>query len=667
MIPSSNTSIPMKKTATIALAMLAVITGCHADSTQPPPSPKTAPQAGTFNLDFSKPTGNLGSLTLGKVLFSRPGNPAGPFHHSRKALLIKDRYIVILDNSATTGIRWNWKGAKDPLPIFLTHPEGKTFRPKDKSLQQLVLKKKEDTLPGNIAIITTAPGLKVNGVSGKPGLNLASGINYQMAVAQTDQGTDRIFWGSNDKPARLSSADWKVNAHSAIIREIGDNTTQLAAFGNHGQSNNLIATRLVTLAIEGEHVAIEATVSSPPQNAGGDPEITTVRGNYVAQKGAKLRLRFGSPTQKTIPGNNQLLAFWKFDEGKGKVTANLKAPGKKSRLIGIDPKQGWAKGVGFGDAKALVLRDGAHVETSFAQSLQGNSSIAMWIKTKGGGLLASKVARKGQSLLPDSRMIEITPEGEVKLTVVNLGEEMMKSKVKVNDDKWHHVAWTVNEQPDEGMRIPLAAEHCLYVDAELQGTLSIKRPYNSEPVQAPLKIGAAITYTQDKGQLRKIAGYTGTLDNLRIYNFPLTKGEINGFNEVGRKIWPFVITSVPPQKIRVGQRLEYSINLTGVPLVDFKFNTLPEWMKFEGRLTGIPATEDIGVSKRISIVGMSTRGPGQQIFTINVLPPLVTPEWKIHVNGKPVPTRYTGLGIEADLPSGSGSWRFTNENPAAAK
>jgi hypothetical protein len=657
----------MKKTATIALAMAAVITGAHADSTQQTPlSPKTAPQGGAFNLDFSKPAKNLGSLTLGEVLFSRPGNPAKSFHHARQALLIKDRYIVILDNSATSGIRWNWKGEEKPLAIFLTHPEGKTLRPKDKSLQQLVLKKKEDTVPGNIAIITIAPGLKVNGVSATPGLNLASGIHYQMAVAQTDQGTDRIFWGSNDKPASLSSADWKVNAHSAIIREMGNNT-QLAAFGNHGQSNNLIATRFVTLEIEGEHVAIEATVSSPPQNAGRDPEITPVRGNYMAEKGAKLRLRFGSPTQQTMPESNRLLAFWKFDEGTGTTTVDLKSADKKSRVIGIDPKQGWTKGVGFGDTKALVLRDGAHVETSFEQSLHRNSSIAMWVKTKAGGLLASKVTRSGQNLLPDSRMIEITPEGEVQLTLVNLREEMIKSTVKVNDDKWHHIAWTVKEQADEGIRIPLTAEHLLYIDAKLQGTLSIKRPYNSEPVQAPLKIGAAITYTQDKGKPREIASFSGVVDNLRIYNFPLTERQISAFNMIGRKTWPFVITSDPPKQIRVGERLEYPIKFTGVPFANFKFNALPQWIKFEGRLTGIPTTGDIGISKRISIVGMSPLGPGQQIFTINVLPPLVTPEWKIHVNGKPVPTRYTGLGIEADLPSGSGSWRFTNKNPARGK
>ncbi|MFP6875160.1 MAG: LamG-like jellyroll fold domain-containing protein [Verrucomicrobiales bacterium] len=658
----------MKKTATIALAMAAVITGECAVSTQPvPPSPNTAPQGGTFNLDFSKPAGNLGSLSLGKVLFSRPGNPAESFHHSREALLIKDRYIVILDNSATTGIHWNWKGAENPLAIFLTHPEGKTLKPKDKSLQQLVLKQDENTVPGNIAIIATAPGLKVNGVSGKPGLTLASGINHQMAVAQTDQGIDRIFWGSNNKRARLNSTGWAVNSHSAIIREIGNNTTQLAAFGGSGKSNNLIATRLVTLEIEGHSVAVEATVSSPPQNAGKDPAVITVHGNYMAEKGAKLRLSFGAPTQEITQQHNRLLAFWKFDEGTGTTAVDLKSPLRKAQLINADPKHAWTKGVGFGDSKAVALNDGAHIETAYVKNLQGNNSIAIWVKTKAGCLLASKVAQEGQSLLPGSRMIEITPEGEVKVTLVSLREETIKSTVKVNDGKWHHIAWAVEEQPDEGLRIPLAAEHRLYIDAKLQGSRTIKHPYGSEPIRTPLKIGAAITYTQDNGKIRKIGGLTGTLDNIRIYNFPLTEKQLRGFHMVGILRSPFLITSEPRKTVRVGERFNYAIQYTGVPFAEFTIKPLPEWIKFEGILTGIPTTKDIGVSKRIAIVGMSTLGPEQQLFAINVLPPLVTPEWKIHVDGKPVPTRYTGLGIEADLPPGRGGWVFTNKNPGHGK
>jgi len=657
----------MKETATLALAMAAVITGACADNSQAPPDPKAAPQGGTFNLNFSNPAGNLGSLTLGKVLFSRSGEEAESIHHSRQALLIKDRYIVFQDNSATTGINWNWKGAGKPLAIFLTHPEGKTLKPIDKSLQQLVLKKTQDSIAGNIAIITTAPGLKVNGMSGKPGLNLASGINYQMAVAQTNQGIDRIFWGSNDKPARLNSAEWKVNAHSAIIREIGNNTTQLAAFGDSGKSNNLIATRFITLEIEGENVAIEATVASPGKNAGKDPEVTTVRGNYMAEKGGKLRLNFGSPTQKTIQESNRLLAFWKFDEGKGKVTENLKEPLKKAKLVDINTKKAWVKGTGFGKSTALTLDGVGHIETLFDKELQGSSSIAIWVRTKSGGLVWEKGNREGRNLLPGSRIMEITPDGGVTATLTAHQQLVLQSATKINDGKWHHVAWVTDERPDEGLRVPLAVEHRLYVDAKLEDTIHCERLPGSKPVLAPLRIGGPGFSPSINGEPRKIPGLTGDVDNLRIFNFPLTGRQLNAFHMVGIGTAPFVITSEPRKTVRVGEKFEYPIKFTGVPFASFKINTLPEWIKFEGLLTGIPTQKDIGISKKISIVGMSPLGPGQQIFSINVLPPLVAPEWKVHVNGSPVPTRYTGLGIEADLPAGSGNWLFTNENLANEK
>ena len=660
-MPSFNAEIPMRKTVIPAIAIAVFITGLKGETKQPVP----VSSAGSFEIGLSKAAGNPGSFIRSKVLFSRPGEKGDAFHHSRKALLVKDRYIVILDNSATAGI--DWKNKAESLPIFLTHPEGKTLKEKGKSLRQLVLAKDGDNSPENIAIITMTPGIKVNGVQGKPGLNLASGINHQMAVVQKARDTDRIFWGRNGKPAVLGNTHWAVNAHTAIIREIGNETTQLAALGNTGKSRNLIATRFVSLEIEGENVAIEGTLSSPLKDPLRNAEVTEINGHYLAKQGATLRLRFGAPTQTIMQQDNRLLAFWKFDEGTGATVNDLKAPGGKSRLIGIDPKQAWTKGVGFGKTGAVLLRDGAHIQTPYTKSLQGNNSIALWVKTKAGGLLVSKVAENGENLLPGSRMIEVTPTGEIKLTLLNTREEMIRSTVKVNDDKWHHVAWTVTEQPDEGMRVALGAEHRLYIDAKLQGHIKVNRPYGAESVRNPLTIGKAISYQQGNGQPVKIAGFKGSVDNLRIYNFPLNGEQIGAFNMVGRKTSPFVITSNPKKTVRVGERFEYSIKFTGVPTANFKFNTLPEWMKFEGLLTGIPTAKDLGLSKPISIVGMSPLGPGQQIFSINVLPPLVSKEWEIKVNGNPVPTRYTGLGIEADLPPGSGNWNFTRKTRQGGK
>ncbi len=655
----------MKETVITAIATVALIVGSSADDKKTAPgAPDAKPQGGSFTMELSKTVDELGSLARGNVLFTQPGNPADSFHHSRRALLVKGSYIAILDNSATTGIHWKWPG--NPLPIFLTHPEGKTLEKKGNSLQQLILKKGKEENPGNIAILTMKPGLKVNGVSGNPELNLAPGINRQMAIIQTGKHTDRIFWGSNGKPVTLSNTHWAVNAHSAIIREVDNETTQLATFGNAGKSSNLVATKAVSLEIEGENVGIEGIIASPLKDPRREEKVTEIHGHYLAEKGATLRLKFGVNTQPIARKDNRLLAFWRFDEGKGETLIDLKSPGEKSRIMGIDPKQVWVKGVGFGKAGAVALADGAHIQTSFVKSLQGNNSIALWIKTKASGMVVSKVAGQKEHLLPGSRMIEVTPKGEIKLTLVNTTKHrVIRSKAMVNDDKWHHIAWTVTEQQDEGMRVDLVAEHRLYVDAKLQESIKIKRPYDSEPVREPLTIGKSISYKQGDGKPVKIAGFAGSVDNLRIYNFPVDEKQISAFHMVGKKTSPFVITSNPRKTVRVGERFDYAIKFTGVPFANFKFNTLPKWMKFEGRLTGIPTTKDIGLSKPMSIVGMSPLGPGQQIFSINVLPPLVSPEWLMKVNGNPVPTRYTGRGIEADLPPGGGNWNFTRKNKQA--
>ena len=649
----------MKKTVIPAIALAVFITGLKADT-------KHAPAGGIYGIGFGEAEESLGSFIRNKVLFTLPGAKADKIHHTRRALLVKDRYIVFLDNSATSGIHWLREDKE--MPVFLTHPEGVKIQTKEKSLlQDLVLSEGGENTPENIAIIPLTPEVKVNGVAENPGLTLASGISRQMAIVQKAGETDRVFWGRDGQPVILSNTHWAVNAHTAVIRQVDNTRTQLAALGNLAKSRSRVATRFVSLEIEGENAGVEGTITAPLKDLSHKVEVTEISGHYFAQKGGTLRLQFGLPTQTANQKNNRILAFWKFDEGKGSNTVDLKAPAEISKIIGIDTKKGWTKGVGFGKTGAIALRDGAHIQTAYTKGLQGNISMALWVKTKAGGLLVSKVAKQAGQLLPGSRMIEVTPTGEVKLTLSNTGEKMIRSTVKVNDDKWHHIAWTVTGQPDEGMRVDLDAEHRLYIDAKLQGRLNAKRPYDSRAVLEPLTIGKAISYRKGNDQAVKIAGFTGTVDNLRIYNFPLDENQIVAFNMVGRKTSPFVITSNPQKTVRVGERFEYSLKFTGVPAANFKFNTLPEWMKFEGRLTGIPTTKDLGISKPVSIVGMSSLGPGQQIFSINVLPPLVSQEWEIKVNGNPLPTRYTGLGVEADLPPGSASWSFAKKKSPAVK
>ena len=112
---------------------------------------------------------------------------------------------------------------------------------------------------------------------------------------------------------------------------------------------------------------------------------------------------------------------------------------------------------------------------------------------------------------------------------------------------------------------------------------------------------------------------------------------------VGLKRSPIAITSSPQKMLRVGEKFEYSLKYTGGgPFVRFTFNNVPKWARVEGRIIGTPTQRDIGLSKPITIVGMS-HGTGQQSFSISVQPPLVkgventkpmeTAAYKIHRNG----------------------------------
>ncbi len=646
----------MKKTLLTVIATAALAPVLLADTKETSLTAKETPRGGSYDMRFSQHEERLGSFINNKVLFSLPGSKDGKIHHSRRALLVEKRYMIFLENSSTSGI--HWQGENKEMPIFLTHPEGEKIQTKENSLlQQLILNESSKNSPENIVIIPLMQGIKVNGITGKPGLNLATGISQHMAVAQSSGETDRIFWGLNGKPVTTSNSYWAIDAHRAIIREYKKGNTQLVAIGSHQTSKSRVATRFVSLEIEGQNAGIEGIISRPLKDSMSKVEVTEMAGHYFAEKGGTLRLQFGLPTQSSKQKDTRLLAFWKFDEGKGAKCNNLKDPDNKSTIIGIDTKKAWIKGVGFGKASAVNLDSGGHIQTSFSQDIQGNNSIALWIKTNSEGQLLSKVALKSGQLLPGSRMIQVTPSGKVKLTVFNGKEETILSETKVNDGKWHHIAWTVTEQEDEGMRSKLHAQHRLYINSKLQGQLALKRAHDTEPINSSLVIGKALIYKKDEKNVA-ITGFTGAVDNLRIYNFPLNEKQISGFHTVGTKISPFVITSIPKKTIHVGERFNYAVKFTGVPSASFKFNTLPEWIKFEGELTGTPTAKHLGKTKPINIVGMSILGPGQQIFHINVLPPLVTPEWKVHVNGQPVPTRYIGLGIEADLPPGSAKWQF---------
>ena len=411
----------------------------------------------------------------------------------------------------------------------------------------------------------------------------------------------------------------------------------------------------VVMELEGKEVAASATFTPEEAKEGAEPIIVVpLEGDYKSSGNGVLRLQFGEATPPPAK-SGKLIAFWKFDEPKGDSAADLKAEKQPATIIGGDPEKERPVGVGFGEVHSLPLGANDYVETKFVQRLDGNNSICMWTKTTKAGVLLSKVESKKKGYSPGSRSVHIGEDG---LLVAYLGGpagSTLKGKTSMTDDKWHHFAWVTRP-----------ALHELYVDGKLEASTEPGAgAVGGNP--SPLLIGSALDRPKKFGDRAALPSFEGTIDNIRIYDFALNERQIEGFYLVGSKRAPIIITSEPQKTIRVGETFNYSVEFTGAPYVQFRFIGLPDWLKFEGRITGTPTIENLGLSKRITITGICPWGPAQQEFKLNVLPALISEQWQFSIDGKAIPYRRVADGIEVDLPDGEGRWSFAKKKDEPPK
>ena len=600
---------------------------------------------------------DLGNIQYGSVSFPYPAS--GP--RERRVLHIQDQYLAVIDDAGKAPARWEWKDSGPVPPIFIGTGYEQSLKITNGQDNKIYLEGDAAAVSG-IGIIANGPNIKVHGKEPETGLQISPGPALNSAFIETDNGMDRIFAGKNGENKKLSGQGWAVDAMTALIRDLANNIKEITVIGNHLNKRHRIASNHMTLDIEGDRVSASARYKVPKEKNSRDPVIFATSGKYNAPDGATLRINFGKPFTVKEKSKNRLLAFWKFDAGKGTEVTNIKNPEQKGKLFNKKTPPEWIKGVGFGDGTAISLTKESHINTLFEQDINGSNSIAVWVKTKGHGLLLNKIKTENGKLKNHSRTIQITEEGKVRATYYGDNGFVIESAEAINDGQWHHIAWVNKEESDEGISDQLANEHTLFVDAEIAGSKLINRTINDKFLNAPLKLGGQITTKELDGRTNTITGLNGSLDNLRIYNFPISQKQIHGFTMVGLMRSPLAITSEPQKMIRVGQEFEYAIEYTGGgPFVRFTFNNVPNWAKIEGRIIGTPTLRDLGLSEPITIVGMSPWGPGQQRFSVSVQPPLVKREWKIQVNGRPVLTRYNGLGVEATLPAGTGSWKLTKD------
>jgi hypothetical protein len=206
---------------------------------------------------------------------------------------------------------------------------------------------------------------------------------------------------------------------------------------------------------------------------------------------------------KTLDNDPHLVGWWKFDETAGKTADDSSRHKRKGKLIGelsFDKNSAEGK-IG----RALKLGDRDYVEITKYKGITGTKprTIAAWVKTKknNGEIVSWGLDDFGKMWI--CRFIRgrigVTPSG---------GYFYMKEGV--SDDKWHHVAAVVQE-------------------AELPNLHDDVRLYRDGELAVIDDIGLLDLWPIETGKdidVRIGRGYTGLLDDLRLYDRALTDEEV---------------------------------------------------------------------------------------------------------------------------------------------
>lgn len=197
-----------------------------------------------------------------------------------------------------------------------------------------------------------------------------------------------------------------------------------------------------------------------------------------------------------------LMGWWKFDDAEGTTAADSSKHERKGSLKGLSFDKNSAAGK---TGKALSFDGRGSVEITGYKGVTGTAprTVTAWIKTKRGqGTIVSWGARDFGQMWTYGHVrgrVGLTPHGGY-----------LYMNAQTHDDKWHHVAIVVNK-----VELPnLHDDVKLYLDGERAaihdiGLLDLW----------PVKTGKELDVTIGRG-------FNGLIDDLRIYDRPLSIDEI---------------------------------------------------------------------------------------------------------------------------------------------
>ncbi len=207
--------------------------------------------------------------------------------------------------------------------------------------------------------------------------------------------------------------------------------------------------------------------------------------------------------------NLSLIAHWQFDESSGTVASDI-VEGHNGTLNG-DPT--WQPSGGKIGGALEFDGVGDYVEIEGYKGISGSNArtVTAWVRAESNGSALS-IVRWG-TLAINGGLWSNVINADGKLRAAVLGGSIVGDTV-IDDNTWHHVAIVLPDKENVVVRDIL-----LYVDGEQEGTI--------------ISNGTQIIDTAvDMDVLISLDGSVGLLDDVRIYNYALSEGEIGSLADV---------------------------------------------------------------------------------------------------------------------------------------
>jgi prepilin-type N-terminal cleavage/methylation domain-containing protein len=189
---------------------------------------------------------------------------------------------------------------------------------------------------------------------------------------------------------------------------------------------------------------------------------------------------------------------WQFEEGSGTTVSDV--TGKHSGTLSSGTTPLWSTDTPSGKGGSLSFPSGSYVTLGNPLSTPtANMTISAWVKT------TSAVTQPIFSARGGGNVYFGMGNGKFYVYINNSNVQGMYSTALINDNKWHHVAWTGN-----------GTVSTMYVDGKVDSTVS---RINTAIPSVTAYIGRDVEYAPS---------FVGQLDDVALYTQTLLASEIEG-------------------------------------------------------------------------------------------------------------------------------------------